>query len=240
VSIIRDLISTLNADAIVRDIRQGPFWTAVCTRHCGLAATPHDPAHKRDAAPREVGHLRNNAPAELVHMAFSEGAREAAIGMAAINSLIEVEEGRCVELNAVDVILKKGAGKKVALVGHFPFADRIRETAGELWVIERQPRDGDLPEDQAPAVVPQADVVGITGSAFVNHTIEDMLRMCDPKACVVVLGPTTPLSSVLLDYGVDVVSGTVVADPELVLRQVSEGVIFRHMEGVRLLTMTKE
>jgi len=36
--ILDDLISTLNFDAPVRDIRQGVFHTEVLTRHCRLAS----------------------------------------------------------------------------------------------------------------------------------------------------------------------------------------------------------
>jgi uncharacterized protein (DUF4213/DUF364 family) len=47
---------------------------------------------------------------------------------------------------------------------------------------------------------------------------------------------------VWFDYGVDLVSGTRVIDPELVLRFVSEGVVFKqiHGRGVKLLTIQKD
>jgi hypothetical protein len=37
--ILDDLLSTLNTEVGVRDIRQGLFHTGVLTRECGLAAT---------------------------------------------------------------------------------------------------------------------------------------------------------------------------------------------------------
>jgi len=46
--IIDDLISTLNFDAPVKDIRQGVFHTGVLTRYCGLAATLPRDALKQD------------------------------------------------------------------------------------------------------------------------------------------------------------------------------------------------
>jgi uncharacterized protein (DUF4213/DUF364 family) len=60
-------------------------------------------------------------------MAYSESILEAAIGMAAINSLLAIEETSCRELNAADLIVEKGAGKRIAIVGHFPFLPRVRE-----------------------------------------------------------------------------------------------------------------
>jgi uncharacterized protein (DUF4213/DUF364 family) len=164
---------------------------------------------------------------------------ESAIGMATINSLIEVDEQRCVELNAGDLLAKKGEGKRVAIVGHFPFVPRLRKVAKELWVIEKNPQEGDVTEAEAENLIPQADVVGITGTAFTNHTIERLLELCNPKAYVVILGGTAPLSPVLFDYGIDAISGTKVIEPETVLRCVSQGATFRQLKGVRLLTMRR-
>ena len=36
--ILEELITTMHFDASVRDVRQGPFQTAVLTRNCGLAS----------------------------------------------------------------------------------------------------------------------------------------------------------------------------------------------------------
>ena len=238
--IIDDLLSTLNCEAPVREIRQGPFQTAVLTRGCGLASTPHDSGPHHDKAPvKETGLLLEKTALTLARMAYSPSPLEAAIGMATINSLIEVDEQHCVEVNAGDILMEKGSGKKVAIVGHFPFVPKLREAAKELWVTERQPQPGDFTENEAERLIPQAEVVGITGTAFTNHTIVHLLDLCEPHAYVVVLGGTVPLSPVLFDYGVDAISGTKVVDPEAVLRCVTEGATFRQIRGIRLLTMMR-
>jgi len=41
----------------------------------------------------------------------------------------------------------------------------------------------------------------------------------------------------LFDWGVDVVSGTKVVEPEKAIRSISEGAIFPQVQGVRLLNM---
>ena len=68
------------------------------------------------------------------------------------------------------------------------------------------------------------------------------MRFCRPGALVIVLGPTAPLSPVLFDYGVDVISGSRVVDVEAVLRYISQGATFKQVKrhGARLLTMTAE
>ena len=238
--ILDELISTLDLAVKVRDLRVGPFQTAVLTRNCGLAATPHDYAEHQEHAPvQEPGSLLERGVAELVQLAYSASPLEAAIGMATINSLLEVDEGRCLVLNAADLIAEKGKNKRVALIGHFPFVPKLRQAAKEVWVIERDPREGDVGEEQAEHLVPQADVVGITGTAFINHTIEHLLALCCRDAYVVVLGATAPLSPVLFDYGVDAISGTKVIQPEVVLRYVDQGATFRQLKGTRRLTMEK-
>ena len=238
--IIDDLFSTLSYEAPVRDIRQGTFQTAVLTHNCGLASTPHEPGPHHDKTPiREAGLLIEKNTIALVQMANSPNPLEAAIGMATINSLIKIEEQRCVELNAGDLLAEKGRGKKVALVGHFPFVPKLRQAVKELWVVERQPQPGDFAENQVDRLIPMAEVVGITGTAFTNHTIEHLLGLCEPQAYVIILGGTTPLSPVLFDYGVDAVSGTQVVNPEMVLRCVSQGATYRQIKGVRRLTMMR-
>jgi uncharacterized protein (DUF4213/DUF364 family) len=238
--ILTAIISTLDLEAEVRDIRQGIFHTGVLTRWCGLAATlPKDALKQTPPMVKEPGRLLEKNASELVKMSYSENILEAAIGMASINSLIEVDEKRCVELNAGELIAEKGKDKKVVIIGHFPFINELKEISRELRVIEKNPREGDLGEENAESFLPEADVVGITGTALTNHTIDGLLKLCDPNAYVVVLGDSAPLSSVLFDYGIDAVSGTKVIDSEIALRCVSQGANFRQIKGIRKLTMMK-
>ena len=238
--ILDDLISQLNPEAPVRDIRQGVFHTGVLTRNCGLAATlPRDALRQEPPLVKEPGHLIEKSALELTRMAYSESILEAAIGMATINSLLDIDVERCQDLNARDLIAEKGKGKRIAIVGHFPFIPLLREHARELWVIEKNPQEGDFTEAEADNLIPQADIVGITGTAFTNHTLEHLLKLCTPRAYIVILGDTTPLSPIVFDYGVDAVSGTKVIDPERALRCVSEGANFRQIKGTRRLTMTR-
>lgn len=238
--ILDDLISSLDLEAEVRDIRQGLFYTAVLTRSCGLGATlPGDVLKQEQPSVERPGFLLTRTPPELTRMAYSESILEAAIGMAAINSLLKIDDGLCDDLNAGKLIAERGSGKTVVIVGHFPFIPKLREVVSNLWVIEKNPREGDFGEAEAEILIPQADVVGITGTAFTNHTIEQLLKMCNPKAYIVVLGGTTPLSTVLFDYGVNAISGTKVIDPELTLCCVSQGATYRQIKGIRQLTMTR-
>jgi uncharacterized protein (DUF4213/DUF364 family) len=226
---------------------------------CGLAsALREDDHHRHGQHPvREAGHLHERSALELAELARSDSLLEASIGLAAINALLDVDEEACVELNAEQVILdqirsvrspdlrsaRSPDRSRVVVVGHFPFIPRVREAASQLWVLEKHPGEGDLPAEAASEVIPQADVVAITGTSLINHTFEELMGLCRPEAFVLVLGPTAPLSPVLFNYGVDVISGTLVTEPETVLRYVSQGGSFRQIKrskGVKLLTLAKE
>ncbi len=75
--------------------------------------------------------------------------------------------------------------------------------------------------------------------SLLNHTFDDLIALCRPEAFVVVLGASAPLSPVLLERGVDAVSGTRVVDVAAALRAVGQGATFRQIPGKRLLTMMR-
>lgn len=239
-NILDDVIDSLpQGEAKVREVHVCVHWTAVLSRHCGLASTFKEEGHPHKGV-EDVGHLTEKNAFELALYSRSEVLLEASIGMAAVNSLIDIDESRCVEANAYEILVEKGRGRNVAVVGHFPFIPVIRESAKNLWVIEKRPLEDDLPEEMAEEILPQCDVVGITGTTFINHTLEDLLALCK-GSFVALIGPTTPLTPILFDYGIDVISGSKVVDPESVIRFIGQGATFKelHRHGVRLLTMMR-
>ena len=237
-SIIDDLIACLKHDAEVKDVRQGPFQTAVLSRNCGLASTPSNHSYQHGTAMvTDAGQIIGRSAREVAELAKSKKEFEAAIGTAALNSLIDIDESRCTELNAIDLLVDKAKGKNMALVGHFPFVPKLRQTTKELWVIEQRPQQGDHDASEADELIPQANVVGITGQAFANGTIDNLLKLCNPNAYVVIIGGTSPMSPLLFDYGINAICGTKVIDVDAVLNQVSQGAIFKQIGGIKLLTM---
>ncbi len=247
-SILTQLISTLPGGA-VQEIRIGAFWTAVVVevegeRRCGLASSLRGfDNHHYGSGPavRQAGQLLAQTAAELAQLAHSSSLMEASLGMATINALLPLQPERWVDLNAEEVIARHGAGKQVALIGHFPFIPRLQEQVGTLWVLEQEPHGDDLPAQAAADILPQADVVAITGTTLINHTFEQLMALRKAGAIVLLLGPTTPLTPLLFDYGIHLLSGAVVEDIAAVLRAVSQGANFRqlHRQGVRLVTMAQ-
>ncbi|RLC27163.1 MAG: hypothetical protein DRH37_11140 [Deltaproteobacteria bacterium] len=235
--ILDEIITCVKSDSPVRQVFCGIHWTAVVSRYCGLSSTFQDPPPHRPV--RDVGGLTGKTALDLVEYARSDSQVEASIGMAALNSLLDVDEDRCDERNAYEILVEKGKGKNVAIIGHFPFVPKLRNQARNLWVLEKNPREGDLPAGEAETVLPSADVVGITGTAFINHTVDRLLRLCRKAAWVMLVGATTPFCPVLFDYGVDMIAGSKVMDAEKAIRCISEGATFRQIKGVRHLIMKK-
>ena len=232
------------ADWAVRDVRIGVFQTMVVVEtpqglRGGLASTPSGGQHLHGLTydVRDSGYLTGCDPLQLAALAGSNSVLEAGVGLAAINALLEIDESRCAEINAADILVERGAHKKMVVVGHFPFVPRLRQVAASVEVLELNPREGDLPADRAADVIPQADVIAITGTTLINHTFDDLIVLCPAEAYVVVLGGTAPLSPLFFDLGVDAVSGTRIIDVEAALRAVGEGASFRQIPGRRLLTL---
>ena len=148
-TIIDSLLNSLDMNASVRSVLVGAHWTVVSTRHCGLAASltadgPHGRSHTRD-----VGKFHLKTPRQLAEYARSDDLLEAGIGIAAINSLLDVDESQAIEINAGDVLAEGGRGRKVALIGHFPFVPQLRLVVGQLWVLEQHPIEDDYPAEAA-------------------------------------------------------------------------------------------
>lgn len=238
--IINEIISTLTDDHPVTQVLVGVHQSAVISRYCGLSSVLRDEElpHGKPSV-REAGNLTGKTARELAASALSDSLLEAAIGMAAINSLIPVDENKCVELNALEILKDKGQNKKVTVIGHFPFIPELKKFTKKLWVLEKRLQAGDLPAEKAEDILPASDVVAITATSFINHTLDDLLALCK-SSFVVMLGPTTPLTPVLFDHGINVLCGVKVTEPQKALRHIGEGANFRQIKGIKLLTITKE
>jgi len=227
-----------SGDFPVRNVVIGLHWTAVCSSGCGLASTMVGDGPHGGSRVRDVGSLHRKSAQELAGWVRSDNLLEASIGMAALNSLLEIDEIQAIEANAAEILARDGKGKNIAVIGHFPFVDRLRTLARNLWVIEKRPVEGDLPEHAAGDYLPQADVIVITGTTLINHTLEPLLALCPSTSMVMILGPSTPLSPLLFDYGVGMISGAKVVDETAVIQTIQQGASFPQVKGVRLLTLT--
>jgi uncharacterized protein len=176
---------------------------------------------------------------------------EAAIGCAAVNAAVNTRENveqmtqRPIEDFAVrgaalfERIAGRFAGRRVAVIGHFPGLRRLGDEC-DLTILERRPGLGDTPDAACEYLLRQQDCVCISGTAVTNKTLPRLLELSRP-AYTVLAGPSTPLSHVWFDYGVDLLAGAVVTDPQRVRACVQEGAhrrIFR--EGLTTVQIAAE
>lgn len=245
--LLSQLLASLPNGEVV-EVRIGTHWTAVVVevngqRRCGLCSTLFSGHHHHRSEPEvaAAGRLEDIPAIELAKLVTGEGLTLRSVGIAALNALLPQHPDQWVDANAEEIIARQGKDRRVVMVGHFPFVDRLRKSVGELVILEQEPGPGDLPAHAAPDVIPNADVVAITAMTLANHTLEGLLKLCAPKAYVILMGPSTPLDKQLFQYGVDVLSGAVVTAIEPVLRVVSQGGNFRqvHRAGVRLVNILR-
>jgi hypothetical protein len=230
--LIEDLIQD-RIDTQVKDIRVGYTWIGVSSRNCGIAknfGSPHD------QMVRDVGRLTEKTALELADYLKSWNMIEAGLGLAALNSLI-TPRGK--KLNVSDYLLNNAPGNKIAMIGHFPVADELRIIADELWVIEKQPKKGDLPDTASEHIIPKADIVVITSTAIINKSIERLLELS--QGFTIIMGPSTPMSDVLFDYGVDMIAGIDVVDEQMMMAKIAQGVgkVKQFKDSIEFLVMER-
>jgi hypothetical protein len=223
--LIDDLIDAVSGnEAPAKDVRVGITWTGVWGKHCGLSRTYSNPAMAHGGV-KDIEKLTEMTTLELAEYAKSWNLVEAGIGVAAINSMIRPKGKR--GINAIDLIVKEGKGKKVVVVGKFPRLDEVRAVAKELCILELEPNlinpeEGVLPSTAAEHKIPNSDILAITGSTLVNKSLEHLLEL-GRDAFTIVLGPSTPMSEVLFDYGADTLAGVNVLKPGQLMNRISRG-----------------
>ncbi len=140
--------------------------------------------------------------------------------------------------------------RKITIVGAFQSYIRTLAAAGHhLRVLEMNEESlGEelkkfyVPAQEYPSVIPDSDVVIITGLTLVNHTIDGLLSHIKPGAQVVVTGPSANiLPEVLFSNGVTIIGATRITDPEMLFSTVSEGGSGYHLfrYGARKICVVK-
>jgi uncharacterized protein (DUF4213/DUF364 family) len=129
-------------------------------------------------------------------------------------------------------LLDLGSEKTITIVGAFhSYIQKISATKNRLYVLELN--ENALTPDQSrfyiPAneykkVLPDSEIVIITGLTLVNQTIDGLLSAIDKKAKVIVTGPSSSIiPDILFANNVDIIGATRITKPELLFDIVSEG-----------------
>jgi uncharacterized protein (DUF4213/DUF364 family) len=122
--------------------------------------------------------------------------------------------------------------KTITMVGAFQsYIRKISGTNNKLYVLELN--ENALAPDQikfyVPAseydkILPDSDVVIITGQTLVNRTIDDLLSAISPGTQVIVTGPSgNILPDILFANKVSIIGAIRITDPDILFDIVSEG-----------------
>ncbi|MGH7733721.1 MAG: Rossmann-like domain-containing protein, partial [Gemmatimonadales bacterium] len=232
----------------------GLFFTGI-KLSAGVAGTCATP---RDAVPSDIccpisartsgfQHLAGRPAAELMQGAVGGHGLARAVGIATLNALAELCWRRR-PCPGVDFLPGTDAfdatrfaiGDRVVLVGAFvPFLKELKRRGQPYLVLEQNPaalKPEEMPfyrpAELAPEIVPEADVLLITGATLLTDTLEDLLALARPTARVTVLGPTVGmLPDAFLARGADILGSVRISRPDEFLDLLAEGGSAPHFLG---------
>ena len=201
------------ADAEVRRVVTGDKWVLVETAD-GLGVAARQAPAAEDDPQRWAGRSLRDLAAMA---AQSWDPLEIAVGVAALNAHYNRPDVTGVPGNGLDLFASVEG--RVVVIGGFP---QLARRLPRAKVIDLNPQDGEYPEAACDWLLPGAEAVAITASAFANRTLPRLLRV-SAGATVAMIGPGTPLTPRLFDYGVHSLAGFVAIDREAVVRTIAGG-----------------
>jgi len=128
--------------------------------------------------------------------------------------------------------------KTITLVGAFEtYIRRIDEKKHKIQVLELNKealRDEYkhlfIPSINAYKVLPDSDIIIITGLTLVNNTIDDLLKLIPESKQVLVVGPSISiLPDILFRHNVDIIGSTRITDTEKMFNVVAEAGTAYHL-----------
>lgn len=202
------------ADAPVLRVVIGALWVLVETPDgLGLAARP-TPGSGEESATRWSGRSLRDLAALAAH---AWDPLDLAVGVAAMNAHYNRPGLSGAGGNGLDLFASVEG--RVVVIGAFP---QIASRLPRAQVIDMNPIDGQHPEAACDWLLPGAEAVAVTASAFANRTLPRLLRVAT-GARVAMIGPGTPLTPRLFAYGLESLAGFVAVDREAVARVVAAG-----------------
>ena len=212
----------------LKDVRAGLGYTCVMLEDnsCGLAYTFRDELGECCSILSDAGGLIGKTAADIIPWAKNRNRLKAALGLAAINAVINTAQTEW-DTGNVTTALDVRPYSTVGMIGEFrPILNEVKKKTDSIYVFE-QNVTGDstlYSSDTIPQYLPKCDVVVVTATSLINQTIDGVLSNCGNARQVCMLGPSTPLCpDVFREYNVHLLAGTVVTNPQRILEIVSQG-----------------
>jgi uncharacterized protein (DUF4213/DUF364 family) len=221
------LSAIIRPDAVVEEIIAGPKFIAVkAGGRMGLSSLLGARPRKHE---KELEHqMIGKKVKQLASLITRSSPFSISLGFAALNAG-NVPDPRQVEPSnfpADDLIARLGKNKITGLVGEFPFVESLKNRVGTFHLFELRDLPSAVPQDQWENVLAQLDVFAVTGTALLTRKMAWFLSRA-PRAKIVILGPTTPISPSLFNHGADYLCGSVVTDMKKVGQGIRAGLPFK-------------
>jgi uncharacterized protein (DUF4213/DUF364 family) len=129
-------------------------------------------------------------------------------------------------------ILKIEPEETVSLIGAFgPYIRRLKMMRNPLFIIEKNPqtlRPDEMKffksESEMPSALKKSDLIIITGTAIVNHTIDKILSFITKGQRTAIIGPTASMiPDAFFKRGVHVMAGVRIKEPDLMIKILKQG-----------------
>jgi uncharacterized protein (DUF4213/DUF364 family) len=231
----------------VDDLVIGIFFTGVklSTGHGGCAFTPISEIPEAVCCPTSAvrmppaGNLEGKPVAEILDYSLDPNVLKSAIGIATLNALSQwiVESGNERDYEVVKDrdgfdFLNIQSHETVSLVGAFgPYIKRLKAMGNPFYIIEKNRqtlRPDEMkhfkPESEMKTAIENSQVIIITGTAIVNHTIDATLSWTSNEKRTAIVGPTASLlPEAFFSRSVKVMAGIRTLNPDRMLKILKQG-----------------
>ena len=231
----------------VDDLVVGIFFTGVklSTGHTGVAFTPIGEIPEAVCCPTSAaripnaGNLEDKPVSEMLKYSLDPNVLKSAIGVATLNALsqliIESEHGVdypiVKDTDGFD-LLRIQPTETASLIGAFgPYVRKLKIMGNPFFIVERNIqtlRPDEMkyhkPESEMSIALKESEVVIVTGTAIVNHSIDTILSFVGNGKRTAIIGPTASMiPDAFFGRGVNVMAGVRIHEPDLMIKILKQG-----------------
>ena len=229
------------------DLVIGIFLTGVklSTGHAGVAFTPMGEVPEAVCCPTSAarmptaGNLGDKPVSQIVKYSLDPHVLKSAIGVATLNALSQliIESEHVAEYLIVKDtdgfdLLKIQPTETVSLIGAFgPYIRKLKIMGNPFFIVERNIqtlRPDEMkyykPESEMSFALKQSEVVIVTGTTFVNHSIDTILSFVSNGKRTAIIGPTASvIPDAFFARSVNVMAGVRILGPGLMIKILKQG-----------------
>ena len=246
--ILKSAFLLKHPDLKIDEVRVGVNLTAVklSNHRLGLASTLKDIYVYSDKSMRDYGSF---TPLRIEGMKVTElfettkkSALISTLRIAVLNAITTeiLDSGQYHIVRNTDPfeMIRLLPNQTVTIVGAFhSYIKKVAALGNPLHVLELNPdalnhehKQFYVPANGFRTVIPNSDVIIITGLTLVNGTLDGLLSVVSPKSQVVVTGPSSCIMpEVLFSHRVDIIGATYITKPELLFPMVSQAATGFHL-----------